>query len=184
MNQTIRFDDEIWRPQLDNALAEGVSFELPPLKRASRFGVMLWWPSDQETKNWVHPDDLETVAQMVPGNRILKRTDISNSDYAEFAYGATSFRVRPSIWLEVTCAPYEIGDLVETRSQMGRRRAVTARIEERLWNSKSQTALFRLSTNGTPLPQLYPADAFQMVVKLNQPKDWRTIQLIENAVVR
>lgn len=107
------------------------------LRQPTRFGVCLWWPSDSIA--WVHPEDREIAERLVPGNRIFKRQECNHYadrelGYSLISYGPQQFRVLPAIWLPVKFEGFEIGDFVEIKSRLGRRRPTIGTIREMHWN--------------------------------------------------
>ena len=118
-------------------IRQTVSELRPPI----RFGVCLWW--SDESPAWVHPDDVAVAEKLVPGNRIFKRQECGNFadrklGYSLISYGPEQIRVRPAIWLPIKFEGFEIGDLVEIKSRLGRRRGAIGEIRDIRWNRHAQ----------------------------------------------
>ena len=98
-----------------------------PLRRPPCYGVYQRWPVDGE--DWIHPFDVGIVKQLIPGDRVFRRTDL-NSEYLLVTYGNISFRVRSAIWHEVDYEGFDIGDYVEVKSQMCQQEPFVGRIRD------------------------------------------------------
>ncbi len=108
-------------------------FKDVPLRRPPAYGVYRRWPVDGE--DWIHPFDVGIVKQMVPSDRVFRRTDL-NSEYLLVTYGNISFRVRSAIWHEVKYEGFDVGDYVEVKSQMGKAESFVGRIRDLKWNHR------------------------------------------------
>ena len=120
------------------------------LRQPTRFGVCLWW--SDEVPAWVHPDDVEIADRLVPGNRIFKRQECGNFadrklGYSLISYGSERIRVLPAIWLPIKFEGFEIGDLVEIKSRLGRRRASIGEIRDIRWNRHAQRIEYFVKAN-------------------------------------
>ena len=78
------------------------------------WGVYMRWPSDDE--EWIHPQDLDVVRQLVPSRRVFRRAAWDGEFYL-LHYGDLSFRVRPSMWVRVPDIDLEVGQQVELLSR-------------------------------------------------------------------
>ena len=150
------------------------------LRQPPRLGVCLWWPA--EASSWIHPEDMEIAKRLIPGNRIFKRQDcLHYADrklgYSLITYGSEQLRVLPAIWLPVQFEGFEIGDLVEIKSRLGRRRPAIGTIRDILWNRLSQRVHYfvdaRTIQSKTPLH----ADDLQPAMKLNGFFDERELRI-------
>ena len=102
-----------------------------PIHRPPQYGVYLRWPQDGIA--WIHPDDVDQVADVIPSYRIFRREDL-DPDYVVLTYADLRLRVRPTMWIEIPTDGYEVGDQVEIKSKLGQREAAIATIREMLWN--------------------------------------------------
>jgi hypothetical protein len=80
------------------------------------YGVYAFWPEPGE--NWYHPDDAPVIAELIPSNRVLKRTHYDGT-YYHLQYGPKQFRVRPTMWCSVPTMDLEVGQAVEILSRHG-----------------------------------------------------------------
>jgi len=138
-------------------------FRLPPssLRMRPHHGVFLWWPADPNL--WAHPDDTETIAKFVPGQRIFQR-DVSR-DYSDrelgfvvYQYGDIRFRAKSILWREVEPGVFRRGDLVEVKSRFGKTRPKIAQVAEILWDRHSRIVQYVLVSRGMEIGRKYSAD--------------------------
>lgn len=157
------------------------STPLPPLKRPPKHGVYLWWP--KEGVDWIHPDDLELAEQMIPGPRVFKRVE-TDEKFSNLLYGESVIRVLPTLWLEIEVDGYEIGDVVEVKSRMGKDRPLIATITDIFWDHHQRSIEYYLSENGNPLPKPYRFEQFQPAHNLSKPLDPRQAELAAKSRLR
>lgn len=165
-----------------------IDFKLPPhpdsIKRVVKHGVFLWW-SDQ-TPSWVHPDDVEIVDRLVPGNRVFRREDCPNFadrelGYSRMRYGDIEFRALPLIWREVTHEGFELHDRVEIKSGFGKRRSRIATIRDIIWNRHYQKIEYYMSVNGQPVSRAFSVEEFQPAIRLGHHLSDRELNLAARA---
>ena len=89
----------------------------PQLKRPATYGVFLRWPLDGT--DWIHPEDVDRVRDVVPSARVLRR-ELRVDEYVVLSYGKLRIRVRPTLWQIVRTDGFDLGDMVEIRSRMGK----------------------------------------------------------------
>ena len=152
--------------------------ESPILKVPDRFGCYLRWPENGD--DWIHPDDVELCHSLIPSNRIFQRHFL-DATYNRLEYGQHSIRVKPSLWLEVETDEYLIGDRVEIRSRMGKRRPAIATIEETLYSPTKRVIEYVLSVNGQRVGDPFYVADFQPAFKLDQPLNARQRSLMDRA---
>lgn len=148
------------------------------LKLPERFGVYLRWP--ENGTHWIHPEDVELCQQLIPSNRIFQR-HLYDSAFNNLVYGDISVRVKPTLWLEVPTDGYLIGDRVEIRSSMGKRRAAIATIEETLYSPTKRCVEYRLSINRQKVSDAFYVSDFQPAFKLDEPLSTRQRALMDKA---
>ena len=152
----------------------------PDLKLVTKHGVFLWG-SDQLDK-WVHPDDLELAAKIIPGYRIFRREPCRNLEdredgYAEIFYGSQSLKIRPIVWLNVEPEGFTVGDRVEVLSDQGKRQPGLATIQEMRWNRYTQTIEYLLRGNELMFRRTYASEEMRHAIKLNAARVMRQLQL-------
>jgi hypothetical protein len=138
------------------------------LKRPPKFGVCLWWPDQQP---WIHPQDTELAEAFIPGRRVFRRDECENvSDqqlgYSRLSYGDVQLRVLPAVWMELRFEGFELGDLVEIKSQNGKLRPGIAEISEIQWNRHQKFIEYTLKRNGRPINRTFSASDIQPVTRL------------------
>ena len=153
------------------------SFAERPLKVPPQYGVYLWWPVDE---NWVHPEDLHTAKELIPSNRVFRKESYDDQ-YSLLLYGTKFIRVRPVIWLQVENEGFELGDLVEVKSQMGKGHPLIATINEIRWEDKTRRINYSLYANGRAVRRAYTSDEFQLVQELESALDERKLRMLEQA---
>ena len=152
----------------------------PDLKLVTKHGVFLWG-SDQLGK-WVHPNDLELAAKIIPGYRVFRREpcrDQQDRDegYAEIFYGSQSLRIRPIVWLNIEPEGFTVGDRVEVLSDQGKRQPGLATIQEMLWNRYTQKIEYRLRGNELRFRRIYASEELRHALKLNEARTIRQLRL-------
>ena len=152
----------------------------PDLKLLTKHGVFLWG-SDQLDK-WVHPEDLELAAKIIPGYRIFRREpcrvqEDRDKGYAEIFYGSQSLRIRPIVWLNVEPEGFTVGDRVEVLSDQGKRQPGLATIQEMEWNRYTQTIEYKLRGNELMFRRPYASEELRHAVKLNEARTMRKLRL-------
>lgn len=145
-----------------------------------KYGVFLWWT--ERTPSWVHPDDALIAAELIPGNRVFRKVACDNSSdrelgYSEFQYGRETFRGQPVIWLEIFSEGFELGDLVEIKSGMGKLRPGIATIDAIVFNRQSRRIEYFLRCNHRRIDRPFTADEFQPAIRLESHLNARTLKL-------
>ena len=143
-----------------------------------RYGVFLWWP--HEGTQWIHPDDIELCEQLIPSSRIFLCERL-NAEFSRYVYGELSIRLRPSMWLEIEVDGYHIGDRVEIRSQMGKRRPRIATIEEMLFNRHAGRIEYYLRVNENRLERPLFFEDVQPAFNLDEPMSLRQRALVDRS---
>jgi len=152
----------------------------PDLKLVTKHGVFLWG-SDQLSK-WVHPNDLELAAGIIPGYRVFRREPCHSKEdrdlgYAEIFYGVQSLRIRPIVWLTVEPEGFTVGDRVEVLSDQGKRQPGLATILEMRWNRYTQVIEYKLRGNELHFRRVYACEELRHAAKLNTSRTKRHLQL-------
>ncbi len=129
-------------------LVSQVDVKTSQLKPEFKYGVFLWW--SEQSPSWIHPDDIEIANELVPGNRMFCREECENFadrqlGYWEYSYGEENFRGLPALWMEIKSEGYQLGDVVEIKSQNGKLPHGIATIREIKWNRKSRSIEYYLS---------------------------------------
>lgn len=138
-----------------------------PLKREDTYGVYRWWPA--EGNDWIHPYDVPKAEDLIPSNRVLRRSDFDRQ-YSLLSYGELSIRVRPTMWLPVAYEGFSIGDVVEVCSQMGKNDPFITRIKEMNWNENAKRIEYQVTRIGrSKLRRVYLAADLQHVERLRRP---------------
>ena len=153
-----------------------------PLKILPKHGVCLWWPDDFETL--VHPDDLKLASELVPSDRILEQRRCDDeadreAGYVAYHYNDLAFRARPSLWVELQSDGYLIGDQVQLRSEMGKRRPIVSEIIGIFWHRNRQRIEYTLSRLDLPLPKRFVAKEFRLAPRIGTAVSPRERALLE-----
>ena len=165
----------------ENSLDLISSFDSKPdLKLVTKHGVFLWG-TDQLNK-WVHPEDLELAAQIIPGYRIFRREPCRDQDdrdngFARISYGSQSLRILPIVWLAVAAEGFTVGDRVEVLSEQGKRQPGLATIQEMLWNRYTQSIEYTLRGNELIFRRIYACEELRHAAELNASRVWRHLQI-------
>jgi hypothetical protein len=124
----------------------------PPLPD---MGVLSTWP--QEGIEAIHPDDRPVAEQLIPSNRVLRRTEFDGV-YYRMEYGNQSFRLKPSLWLQVRDEGFRIGDRVEVPSRMMQADPMIATILEMRLCQDQGCILYGLQHNEMPFPHDFKSE--------------------------
>ena len=151
---------------------------LSGLRLPEQFGCYLRWPVDGT--DWIHPEDVELCKRLIPGNRVFQK-QIEDQTYNRLVYGEHSIRVKPTLWLEVPVDGYLIGDRVEIRSRIGKRRPAIGTINDIFFNTRRKAVEYKLVVNGKMLPESYYFEDIQPAFELGKPLDSRQRTLMEKS---
>lgn len=141
----------------------------PDLKLPIRHGVFLW--GVDRLSEWVHADELELAAEIVPGHRVFRREPCENETdrdegFAKLWYGRQSFRAKPIVWLEVDHENFAVGDRVEVKSDYGKRQPGLASIVEMKWNRYQKRIEYALRGTDLRHERVYVSHEFRPAVNL------------------
>ena len=156
----------------ENSMDLIASFDTKPdLKMPIRHGVFLW--GTNRLSEWVHADELELAAGIVPGYRAFRREPCeSESDrdngFARLWYGEQSFRAKPIVWLEVEPEGFHVGQRVEVKSDYGKRQPGLATIVEIKWNRYEKRIEYSLRGVDLKLNRIFFADELRPAIKLKE----------------
>ena len=177
-------------------LSEDITGDLPQvsfvpaieseLKLEVKHGVCQWW--SEEEPFFIHPEDVETARDFVPGNKVLRREECTNFadrelGYTTFSYGDLRFRALPLIWLEVLSDGFELDDLVQVKSQHGKRDRVIGRICDIKWNRLKRITEYFIAVNEQPSDRVYNADELQPVTQLDGHLNERQLKLAAKSAI-
>ncbi len=132
----------------------------PPLKTDPKYGCFLRWP--QDGNDWLHPDDVALVRDLLPSDRIFRREG-HDGEYHRFHYGDIMFRARLALWQEVVHEGFEIGNWVEVLSRGMRNEPRTGIIREMRWDENGSAIRYQISANNKPIPDFYSRDDLEHV---------------------
>jgi hypothetical protein len=118
------------------------------------FGVFLTWP--EGGLEAIHPDDREVAQGLIPSDRVMRRTSFENGYYT-VQYGEISFRIQPSLWLQVSDEGFQIGDRVEVPSRMMQAEPMIAVISEMRFSQARNAILYTLYHHEMPFPRSFTA---------------------------
>ena len=116
------------------------------------YGCFPRWP--EEGTSWIHPDDVDIMLALIPSARIFRR-EWRGGEYSRLIYGEHEIRAKPAMWHVVVPPRFDVGDEVEIRSQMGKRRPGLAIVREVVWNRHTSSAQYELEQREMMLPQFF-----------------------------
>lgn len=144
-----------------------------PLKTDPKYGHYPWWPEDGDS--WVHPEDVATARSMIPSPRVWRR-DGREGDFVVMRYGATSIRVRRTLWVETPHEGLEIGDLVEVIPEGIHSHAETGRVRDVHWDAHAGGLRYLLQhADGAPIDHAFGAQELKHVER-PQPREEARIE--------
>jgi hypothetical protein len=135
------------------------------MKVDPKYGYYPWWPEDGD--EWVHPEDVELVRQMIPSSRVFRR-DGEVGSFVILHYGSQQLRVKRTLWQEVASEGFEIGDWVEVLSRGYRNTPRTAVIQEITWDGNARALRYQVMENDKLIPNLYGTEDLRHVEPTRQ----------------
>ncbi len=117
-------------------------------------GVYQNWP--ESGLEAIHPDDRQIAEQLIPSDRVFRRTAFDGTYYT-VEYGDVSFRIKPSLWLQIADEGFRIGDRVEVPSRMMQADPMIAVITEMRYAQSQGVILYTLLHNEMPFPKEFTA---------------------------
>ena len=124
------------------------------------YGCIARWPENGQ--GFIHPDDVATVNQVIPSERVLRR-DHFDGTYYHVRYGEIGFRLRPCLWLPVRTEGIDIGDKVETIGVGLERELFVAEVAGMYFLRRKGRIFYRLVRNRKILPKLFLADHLRLL---------------------
>ena len=132
----------------------------PPLKTDPKYGYYPRWP--ENGNDWVHPEDVELVRQMIPSGRVFRR-DGQRGPFVVLHYGDVRLRVKPALWIEVPWEGFEIGDWVEVLSRGMQNTPRIGVIREMLWDDRAEGIAYQVQETDQLVPEFYRCEDLRHV---------------------
>jgi len=158
-----------------------------PVRTLPRHGVFFRWP-EQPVEDWIHPDDMELAARMLPGGRIFQLAECEDEQdqrdgYSVISYGDIAIRVLPAMWLLVDDAGYKVGDRVEVLAKNGTRQPFIGTLAEITYNPVSRRTEYRIEIRSMVLKKKYFEEDFRPCRRLEVPLSKRAQAILNKASV-
>lgn len=116
------------------------------------WGAYLRWP--MEGVEWVHPDDLQIAQEMIPSQRVFRRSRW-DGEYYWLQYGQTRIRVKPSMWFRVPDVDLEVGQQVELLARQGKNDPGIFRIADIFWDRSRRRVEYTLRRDALELEKRF-----------------------------
>ncbi len=118
------------------------------------WGVYLRWPTAGE--DWIHPDDRAISKNLIPSQRILRRSDWDGT-YYHLHYGPHTLRLKPSMWVQLPGVglDLEVGQQVELLFRCGQNDPGIYRIADILYSPSTQVIEYYLQSDLLRLEQKF-----------------------------
>lgn len=120
-----------------------------------------WWPEDG--CDWIQAEDIATAKRLVPGNRVFLHTPLE-TDFQLYEYGDESFRALPRLQKRVKGDGLLVGDRVEIRSRLGRRRPIIATICDMFWDDYNDRIEYRIRYRDLKSAANYASEEFERLI--------------------
>jgi hypothetical protein len=158
-----------------------------PVRTLPRHGVFFRWP-EQPVEDWIHPDDMEVAAGMLPGGRIFQLAECEDeadrkNGYSVISYGDTSIRVLPAMWLPVKDAGYKVGDRVEVLAKNRTKQPFIGTLAEVTYNPVTRRTEYRIEVRSMILKKKYFEEDFRPCRRLEVPLSKRARAILNKASV-
>ncbi len=124
------------------------------------YGTFPRWPADGD--QWIHPDDMQLVLSLIPGNKIFRRDEFDGTFY-HYRYGDIHFRLQPCMWLPLENEGIDIGDMVETKGLGLERELFIGTVTEAIYADEEGACMYRLTRGETIDDRLYVAHELQVL---------------------
>ncbi len=116
------------------------------------WGVYLQWPASDDL--WVHPEDLTTAKELIPSNRVFRRS-AWDGEYYQLSYGEIRLRVLPTMWVHLDGLDLDVGQQVELLSKQGQNDPGVFRIADMLYSDTTKSVVYRLRRDLLELEKLF-----------------------------
>ncbi len=126
------------------------------------YGTFPRWPGNGN--EWIHPDDIEVVMDLIPGDKVFRR-DQFDGTYYHYRYGDIRFRLQPCMWLPLENEGIDIGDLVETKGIGLERELYVGTVVDAIYSESEGACLYRLARQATTDDRLYTAHDLQVLTQ-------------------
>jgi hypothetical protein len=123
-------------------------------------GVYLVWPT--EGTDWIHPEDVATASELIPSDRVFRRT-LYDGEYYRLEYGPSVIRVRPTLWLQVADEGIGIGDQVEVLSRFLENDPGIARIADVRYDKASGEIRYFVEMREIVLPRTFVVEDLKLL---------------------
>ena len=158
-----------------------------PVKTLPRHGVFFRWP-EESPEGWIHADDIELAATMLPGGRIFQLHQCEDEQdrragYSAISYGDVTIRVLPAMWLRVDDAGYKVGDRVEVLAKNGTQQPFIGTLAEVTYNPISRRTEYRIEMRSMVLKKKYFEGDFRPCRRLEVPLSKRAQAILNKASI-
>jgi hypothetical protein len=138
------------------------------MRSRTQYVIYPRWP--QDGCDWIHPEDVAAVRNMVPGRRVFRYVG-TEGPFRLLRYGGRILRVRAALWLPVRGDSFQVGEWVEVRSRVGKNRPGIGRIGEMLWNRRDRRIDYLVCRRGMLADTMYQASDLVRVNRLPAAAD-------------
>ncbi|UUO06191.1 hypothetical protein M4951_22900 [Blastopirellula sp. J2-11] len=150
-------------PQRDTQFSESM-----PLKPDVDYVMLSRWPQDGD--DWIHPDDRNLAAGLIPSDRIFRR-ELQPDGYYELAYGPRKIRIRPVLAEEAPRPAFEIGQVVKLKLAFEGDQSEVGRIYAIRYSQYYDAPQFYLIRGDMKSRTPYLAEALELFVKDGQLRE-------------
>jgi hypothetical protein len=123
-------------------------------------GVYLTWP--ELGIEAIHPDDRELAESLIPSDRVFRRVSF-DGEYYRVEYHEKSFRIRPTLWLQVSDEGLRIGNQVEVLGAFLQAEPMIATISEMHYSQTRGAIQYTLDHHEMPFPRPFLADELRLL---------------------
>jgi hypothetical protein len=120
-----------------------------------------WWPEDG--CDWIQLEDVEIAKRLVPGKRVFSHVQ-TDTPFQLYEYGDESFRALPRLQKRVKGDGLLVGDRVEIRSRLGRRRPIIATICDMFWDDYNDRIEYRIRYRDLRSAANYGSEEFERLI--------------------
>lgn len=139
-----------------------------PLKPEVDHVMLTRWPQDDD--QWIHPEDRQLAAGLIPSDRIFRR-ELQPDGYYELTYGDAKIRVRPVMFDDAPEPDFEIGQLVKLKMAFDSDRSEMGRIYEIRYSQYYDAPQYYLVRGDMKSRTPYLADALELFTPEGQLRE-------------
>jgi len=132
------------------------------------FGIYHIWP--EQGVEAFHPEDREKIHGWIPSDHVFERFEFDGQYYHVRYSDRVTFRIKPTLWLEISDEGHRLGDQVEVLGNNMQNDPIVANIVEMRFSQVHKAIEYTLEQSDMRIDKAYLAHEF---VRLTQREHLR-----------